>query len=357
MLASWLDDPPGAGQRYDRAVASPERSRSVVFLVEDPGSASARTRGQDLLPGLRDAGIEARVEPLARGLARRKQLAALARDEVVVLGRKLLREGDLARLRRAARALVFDLDDALPERPTDARRRGRSWSRPRRFADAIRAADLVVVGSAALRELVRDHPRVRVLPVAVELPARVPERGSGDGVSAPVSILWTGSRATLIYLERLKAPLATLERRRPLVQLEVVADAHPGLEARFTEWTPDAEEAALARADVGVMPLAGDAWSRGKCGLKLALYLAWGLPVVSSRFGAGNELVEPPHTGLLADDEGEWLRALDLLAGDPALRRQMGARARAEAAARLSLDARVRSWAAVLEEARGLARE
>ncbi len=336
-------------------MAGPERRRRVVFLVEDPGSASARTRGHDLLPGLRDAGIEARVEPLARGaLARRKQLASLAQNDVVVLGRKLLREGDLARLRRAARALVFDVDDALPERPTDARRRGRSWSRPRRFADAVRAADLVVVGSAALRELVKDHPRVRVLPVAVAIPARVPERGTGDGVTAPVSILWTGSRPTLVYLEKLRAPLATLKRRRPLVELEVVADAPPSLDARFTPWTLESEEAALARADLGVMPLSGDAWSRGKCGLKLALYLAWGLPAVSSRFGAGNELVEPPHTGLLADDEGEWLCALDLLAGDPVLRRAMGARARAEAAARLSLEARVRSWAAVLDEARRL---
>src|SRR5581483_4365861 len=108
---------------------------------EDAASASARTRGHDLVAGLAKEGIEARVEGLARGpLARRRQLAALAGVEVVVLGRKLLREGDLARLRRAARALVFDVDDALLERPSDAPRRGASWSRPRRFADTVRAA-------------------------------------------------------------------------------------------------------------------------------------------------------------------------------------------------------------------------
>ncbi len=327
----------------------------IVFLVEDATSASARTRGHDLLPGLAKEGLAARVEGIARGpLARRRQLAALADAEVVVLGRKLLGERDLVRLRRAARALVFDVDDALSERPADAAKRRASLTRPRRFAETLRAADIVVAGSAALRDLVGPHPRVRVLPVAVELPATVPLRAKGDGVAAPVTILWTGSRATLGYLEKIRAPLDALRRRRPLVTLEVVADGAAPLDATFTPWSEEAEKAALARADLGVMPLADDPWSRGKCGLKVALYLAWGLPVVSSRHGAGAELVDAPDSGLLADDEGEWLLALEKLVADPALRAAMGARGRADAAARLSLDARVRSWAAVLKEARSM---
>lgn len=325
----------------------------IVFLVEDTGSASARTRGHDLLAGLAREGLEARVEGIARGFfARRRQLGGLASEDVIVLGRKLLGERDLVRLRRAARALVFDVDDALSERPADSEKRRASWTRPRRFAATVRASDMVVVGSAALRDLVGAHPRVRVLPVAVELPAQVPARGRGDGLSAPVRLLWTGSRSTLGYLERLRAPLDALRRRRPLVELEVVADAPPPLAGvTFTTWSRESEEGALARADVGVMPLADDPWSRGKCGLKVALYLAWGLPVVSSRFGAGAELVDAPHAGLLADDEGEWLAALETLVADPERRLAIGSRARGEAAARLSLDARVRSWAAVLREA------
>jgi glycosyltransferase involved in cell wall biosynthesis len=327
----------------------------VVFLVEDPDSASARTRGRDLVEGLSREGVAARVEGIARGpLARRRQIAGLATADVVVLGRKLLGERDLARLRRAARTLVFDIDDALPERPSDSRKGRSSWTRPRRFADALRAADMVVVGSAALRDLAAGHPRVRVLPVAVRLPENVPSRGRGDGVLSPVRLVWTGSRATLGYLDMLRTPLAALARKRPQVLLEVVADARPGLDATFTPWTLEEEERALARADVGIMPLGSDPWSRGKCGLKVALYMAWGLPVVSSRFGAGAELVDAPRTGLLADDEGEWLHALEALVSDPDRRHELGARARAEAIARLSLDGRVRSWAAVLREASGL---
>lgn len=335
--------------------------RLVLFLVEDDRSASARTRGHDLVPGLAGEGIAARVVGLAAGrAARRAQLDAAGSAAVVVLARKLLAEPDLVRLRRAARALVFDFDDAVGERPWDARARGRSWTRPRRFAETLRAADLVVAGSAWLRDLAaREHPRVRLLPTAVAIPPRVPAaRSAGDGLSGEVvRLLWTGSRATLGYLEAVRRPLAALASRRPRVELTVLADRAPGdlgLPTVFVPFSLEAEERALARADIGLMPLGQDPWSRGKCGLKLARSMAWGLAPVSSRFGAGAELVETPDSGRLADDEGEWLAALEELVASPPLRRAIGTRARAEAAARLSLEARVRSWAAVLREAAGL---
>jgi len=331
---------------------------TALFLVEDERSASARVRASDLVPGLAREGVNARVEGLAGNrAARRRQLDAARERDVVVLQRKLLAEGDLVRLRRAARALVFDFDDAVSERPWDARARGRSWTRPRRFAETLRAADLVIAGSAHLHELAaREHERVRLLPTAVALPPRVSlERSRGDGAQGEtVRLLWTGARATLGYLEAIARPLGALAARRPNVELAVVADARPrelGLPVRFVTFSLAAEEHELARADVGLMPLAGDAWSRGKCGLKLARYLAWGVPAVASRAGAGSEILDVPLTGLHADDEGEWLASLETLVADPALRRAMAARARADAAARLSLDARVRSWAAALREA------
>src|SRR5205807_1655893 len=136
--------------------------------------------------------------------ARREQLDRAGEPDVVVLQRKLLAESDLVRLRRAARALVFDFDDAVGERPWDARARGRSWTRPRRFAETLRAADLVVAGSATLHDLAsREHERVRLLPTAVALPPKVTlERSKGDGLEGEtVRLLWSGARATLGYLE------------------------------------------------------------------------------------------------------------------------------------------------------------
>jgi glycosyltransferase involved in cell wall biosynthesis len=330
----------------------------ALFLVEDLASASARTRALDLVAPLVPLGVRAEVVPLDRGRA-----GAIARAEsfdVVVLGRKLLGGGALAALRRSSRALVFDLDDALPERPTDAASRGRSFTRPRRFAEAIRAADLVTVGSAHLRDVIlaRGPARVRVLPPAVAVPPEVRlDRSPGDGRGGPVDLVWTGSRATLGYLERIRPALAELARSRPRARLTVIADREPaplGIETRFVAWSLEAERAALLEADVGLMPLAQDAWSLGKCGLKLALYLAHGVPAISSRWGGGGELGD--GAAILADDDGEWLRALESLVESPALRRLVATRGRAHAAARLSLEARAPSWAAALREAVAMGR-
>jgi glycosyltransferase involved in cell wall biosynthesis len=183
------------------------------------------------------------------------------------------------------------------------------------------------------------------------------DRSPGDGEGGPVELVWTGSRATLGYLERIGPALAELARSRPRARLTVIADREPaplGIETRFVPWSLEAERAALLEADIGLMPLAQDAWSLGKCGLKLALYLAHGVPAISSRWGGGSEIGD--GVALFADDDGEWLRALYAVVESPALRRLMATRGRAHAAARLSLEARAPSWAAALREAADLAR-
>lgn len=329
----------------------------VAFVSGDPGSASARVRVLDRLPGLAAQGVTGELLALPRGwLARRRFYAGLARFDVVVLARRLVGEGDLVALRRAARALVLDLDDAVWTRPFGRRDRRAA----RRFADAVRAADLVIVGSAALRDEVRGRPGappVRLVPPTSPLPALV--RRPPPEAGRPPGLVWTGSRSTLPYLEALGPVLLTLARE-VAYRLEVVADARPTLPtsvpSSFTPWSLEAEDAALARADVGLYPLRGDAWSRGKCAYKVRRYMAFGLPTVASRVGGGLETLDPPEAGLVADDEGEWLRALRLLLGDPALRAAMGARARALALVRDAPEERARTLARILGEAAAIGR-
>jgi len=172
--------------------------------------------------------------------------------------------------------------------------------------------------------------------------------------------VWTGSASTLPYLERLDGVLAAAARRASAagvdLRLDVVADVPArlpalGERARWVPWSLEAEAATLAAADVGLYPLAADAWSQGKCAYKLRRYMAWGLPSVASRGGAGVEVLEAPEAGLLADDEGEWLAALGQLAHDAPLRRRLGARARGLSLARDDHDGRTRTLALALREA------
>ncbi len=82
-----------------------------------------------------------------------------------------------------------------------------------------------------------------------------------------------------------------------------------------------------------------DPWTRGKCGLKLLLYMALGLPAVSSRAGVNTEIVRDGVTGRLASTPEAFAQALDALLADRDARRRMGAAARADVEARWSVNA------------------
>ncbi|MGE0706953.1 MAG: glycosyltransferase [Planctomycetota bacterium] len=320
----------------------------ALFLALDPEDASARTRVRELLPHLASHGVAGELQawPRARR-ARRELVAALPPHEVIVLVRVLPEEGTLVALRRAARALVLDLDDAVDRRPFRWRP---SLRLGRRLARTARVADLVTCGSEHLRDrLARTHPRVRLLPPA-STPPELPPRPDPP----PLRLAWTGSRHTLPYLEDLGPVLADLCAARPEVELCVVADrppSLPGVRLSFTPWSIAAEEEVLTRAHVGLYPLRDDAWSQGKCAYKVRRYMACGLPSIAVPWGGGAEALAPDEAGLLARDPREWRAALERLCGDPALRQRMGAQARALALARDTPEARALSLAAVLREA------
>ena len=62
-------------------------------------------------------------------------------------------------------------------------------------------------------------------------------------------------------------------------------------------WTEASEAVEIAGADIGISWMPDDAWSRGKCGLKVLQYLAAGLPVVANPVGVQIEMVRHGETG------------------------------------------------------------
>jgi len=110
-----------------------------------------------------------------------------------------------------------------------------------------------------------------------------------------------------------------------------------GVAARVTfAGLRDDVHALLAGCDVFVHPAV---WEEA-FGLTIAEAMAAGRAVVASRTGGIPELVEDGVSGLLVPpgDAGALAGALDLLGARPALRRQLGANARARAQQRFSLE-------------------
>jgi glycosyltransferase involved in cell wall biosynthesis len=314
--------------------------RAVVFS-DDAAGPVARHRYRAMAAPLRDAGFgEVRFTDIPKGVrARAAAFRGAADADLVLLSRKLFTRFELALLRRAARRLVFDFDDAVCFRDS-TRGRPKSHVRARRFRRTVREADLVTAGNAYLAELARKAGarQVVVAPTAVDTTRYTP--GPAASRSA-FRVGWIGSRSTRAYLSLVAAPLAEVARRVPECVVAVMADQPPreldGLPVEFTPWSEHGEAAFLRSLHAGLMPLPDDPWTRGKCGFKLLQYMACGVPALASPVGVNPDIVAQGAAGRLCRDDAAWVAALSELAADPATAAALGARGRAEAEARWSV--------------------
>jgi hypothetical protein len=270
--------------------------------------------------------------PIQKGLGRISTLLAGKRAEIVILQRKLLPAWQLAILRRNAKCLVYDIDDALFRRDTFAEKNQQSLRRLSRFRRTVRAADAILTGNDYLTQFASaytDPSRIHFVPTCVE-PAWYPpasHRRSGSWVR----LGWIGQHSMLPSLGAMEEQLTAVRRRLPDISLRVISDSMPqiaGLRTEFRPWSSATETAELAATDIGISWLCDDLWSPGKCGLKVLQYMAAGLPVVANSVGVHRKLIVHGQSGFLADTPDEWAEAVSLLAEDPALRQRMGAAAR-----------------------------
>ncbi len=326
----------------------------LLALVESVGHVSVRYRLAALAPALAERGVRLALEALPKSLLGRLRLYRRAADfGGVVLQRTLLPRAELAALRRTAKCLVFDYDDAVWMRDSYHPRGPASRKRARRFARTVGAADVILAGNGFLAENARHTPAtVAVVPTVVDsgaYPAAVHTRRGGDCL-----LTWVGTSSTLQGLALASEHFRAAAARLPGLTLRVVCNRPAELPIRteFVPWDAATEARDLSRCDIGVSWVPDDGWSRGKCGLKLVQYLAAGLPAVTNPVGVHGEIV-PPGWGTLATTPSEWADAVGRLALDPSLRQQLGDLGRARVRDSYSLAAAASIWAATLAKVGG----
>ena len=219
----------------------------------------------------------------------------------------------------------------------------------------MRDAAIVVAGNPylAARARAAGARDVVIIPSVVDLeryPVAPPPAGG------PAVIGWIGSPSTAEALGAVAPALARVcaggRARVVLVGVTPGRRAWP-FPCEERPWIEDREAAEIAGFDVGIMPLADDPWSRGKCGFKLVQYLACARPAVASPVGVNPAIVVDGETGLLATTEDEWVAALERLLGDAALRARLGAAGRAHVEAHYALQRTMPLVADVLRRAAG----
>jgi glycosyltransferase involved in cell wall biosynthesis len=322
-----------------------------AFIVGDLTGPSARHRALCYTPLLEAANVDVMVREVPRGWFRRRRFFRSLRSvDLVLVQRRLLRPGDVSRLRDSARRLVFDFDDALPYH-VSARGASESYLRRRRFKAMASSADLVLAGSDELAELARPYNEdVRVVPTAVDVRSIRPREEASAAWKPAMVLGWIGSSATLPYLRQLRPALEEMGRQQRQMKLRVVADASlivPGIDVEWKPWHEDEEAADLVSFDVGLAPLSDDPWARGKCGFRLLQYSAAAVPAVASPVGAQSRILVDGESGWFASTHDEWTERTMQLVRDRKLAHSMGRAARARAEAMFGRD----RWGPVFRDA------
>lgn len=294
----------------------------LLVLSKGRDAPSTRYRVMQYLDRLALAGYRVKHCELAGGIGQYVVALRAARHAgLVIVLRKTLPAPLLWMLRRCARRLVFDFDDAIFCN-TDG---SASVTRMARFRAMAGACDRVLAGNAFLATAARQfNACVDVIPTAVDVDRYQPRF---DKPTDHFDVVWIGSKSTRKYLEMAVPVLREAIKRIPRLRLKIIADFAfevPGVPTISIPWSAECEAAELAASHVGIAPMNENDWTRGKCALKVLQYMAAGLSVVSSPVGVNGEAVLPGQTGYLPGSENEWVDALATLAWDPARARLLG---------------------------------
>ncbi len=335
-----------------------------VFMPYGREGPSARVR---VYAWLRRLHLEAKVHPYlgmatagADSLLRRPMATLRAEAGLWRAGRRRgvrvlvhrevspLSNGEVeVRIMEGARFSVYDLDDALQWDWADEGGFRRLIPKAKKTITCVRQADRVIAANDVLAEWASAWARdVVIIPSCVD-PAAYPAKETYE-LSDPPRLGWIGTPATEQYLRRIEGPLLEVHRRTG-ARLELVSRDRGSLNSLEAitdrvDWSEEAGPAALARWDVGLMPLAPGLLERGKSGYKLLQYGAVGLPAVGSPVGVNTEILGQMEAPAPRSNS-EWVDALvDLLESPAQRRRELGLRGRRLVTERYSYDAWAPRW-------------
>ena len=261
-------------------------------------------------------------------------------------------EGYLDEGRRLGLKVAYDIDDPIFDADTyranrnletlDATERAQLLASAELHLDVMRQCDMVTVSTLTMAELVRQRLPVDpwIWPNAVDAEsqglARLFEGRPLPAEEQTVIAYMSGSRAHDRDFESIAPILAELLAERPFLKLMLVGyvqppsclQAHENQLERVPFGNYHEYFAALARAQIVVVPLLIDGFNECKSAIRFFEASLLALPTVASRVGQFREVIIDGETGYLAENPGEWRAALAALAGNAELRRRIGRAAR-----------------------------
>jgi len=328
----------------------------VLLITQKKDAPSTKWRMLQFVPHFEKAGVQCTVEEMPAGIVARLSQAkhALGHD-VTILQKRLLPKMILNRLRKHAKALIFEFDDVVTLKKDDAGSIRESPTKDRRFRRTVKLADAVITTNETLAEHARrngaDPDRVHVLPTVIDLARWQPREPSAS--TKEITIGWMGTPSNLPSVEIVKAPLIRLCRRYDGLKVKVVCEepiVMDGVRLIHQPFSAEHEVSDVRSFDIAVAPLVEDPWTRGKVSTKLLAYFGAGLPVVASDVTANRIYIRDGENGFLVGTLGQWEEKLTKLIEHPELRKSIGGKAREIAEKEFSLGAVLPRYLALFEK-------
>lgn len=327
----------------------------MATLTDHSFSPSSRFRIRQYTPDLRNAGIEVddfyrklSTETVAPRDSKKRirdsgwlTLKALVHESVNVIYRLhdsiVCNKYDVVWLSRQLiigypsfeflirKPLVYDIDDAIFLNGELANLQ---------FKFAARRATAIIAGNEFLAdEASRYCSNITIIPTAVDTQRWKPKADETIDVAFKAdqfSIGWSGTSSSFKYFLPIEREVKKFLCDFPAARLLFMADRFPyelkilSPYISFVKWNVESEVDFIQSLDVGLMPIADDMWSKGKCAYKSLLYAACGIPIVITPTGVNQKLLDQSDIGFGPKNPEEWYEYLSVLFSDRSLGRQLG---------------------------------
>lgn len=159
------------------------------------------------------------------------------------------------------------------------------------------------------------------IPTAIDISKYKPKKN--QKINNPVRIGWIGTPLSQVHLD----DNIQIFRRIYMPKFELWlmgTNKSYNLEdkgiVKCFKWSLRREKEFLQAIDIGIMPLAKGEFSEGKCGFKLLQYMASKVPCIASYSQANSDILEHGKAGLIANNEQDWIKAINELCLNEELR-------------------------------------
>lgn len=201
--------------------------------------------------------------------------------------------------------LVFDFDDAVWINDKEAP-----------VIKAIKKATAIFAGNDYLAEYAYKYNKnTYVIPSVIDTNVLYPLKNESE----QFTIGWIGTITNFKYLEIAKPAIIKFLSLHKEARFIVVSSEPPPQfnfdndKYIFKKWEASLENEYINTFSIGIMPLADNDFTKGKCSYKMLQYLACGKPVVVSPVGTNKKILNEAVIGIAANTTEDWFGAFSIL--------------------------------------------